>query len=360
MLLGLLLAAVAALPQPCTSTSSDCTEWIKPAGQPSRVLVYRTHSFETRNENITRAFVFVHGILRDADNHFRTALAAAFLAGGFDDTVIVAPRFASNSSARGNEAGNCHDSLAADEANWICENQRPDTWRSGGAELADGKLSSFDFMDEVLRRLARRDIFPNLKTIVVAGHSAGGQFVMRYEMLNQVHDQLGIPISYIVANPSSYPYVDNLRPNANALPGTMPTTAQAASGSGFAVPSPAFLPYADAKNCTGYDVWPYGLRARPSYSSRLSDDQVSRQLAARSVTYLLGEADVLPLGIFDTSCPAMAQGPTRLARGLAFHRYVTENLHARHNVIVVPFCSHSQRCMFTSEAVLPLLFPKMP
>ena len=129
MFFGLLLAAAAVLPTPCTSTTSDCTEWIKPAGQQSRVLVYRTHPFEKRNENIKRAFVFVHGILRDADNHFRTALAAAFLANALNDTIIVAPRFASNSSATGNETGNCRDMLASDEANWICENQRSDTWR---------------------------------------------------------------------------------------------------------------------------------------------------------------------------------------------------------------------------------------
>ena len=58
-----------------------------------------TYPLETKNESITRAFVFVHGILRDADNHFRTALAAAFLADALNDTIIVAPRFASNSSA---------------------------------------------------------------------------------------------------------------------------------------------------------------------------------------------------------------------------------------------------------------------
>jgi len=74
-------------------------------------------------------------------------------------------------------------------------------------------------------------------------------------------------------------------------------------------------------------------------------------------TYLLGEADVLPLGVFDVSCPAMAQGPTRLGRGLAFHSYVNEHLHAHHNVVVVPFCSHSQRCMFTSAGALSLIFP---
>lgn len=339
------------------SATADCTEWIKPLGQQSRVLVYRTYPLETKNENITRAFVFVHGILRDADNHFRTALAAAFLANTLKDTVIVAARFASNSNAPGNEAGNCRDTLASNEANWTCDNQRPDTWRSGGPELADSKLSSFDFMDEILRRLARKEVFPNLKTIVVAGHSAGGQFVTRYEMLNQVDDNLGVPVSYVVANPSAYAYVDHLRPTASAFAATTPA-AQGGSVSSSANPSPAFLPYGDAKNCTGYDIWPYGLRTRPRYSSTLTDEQITRQLVARSVTYLLGEADVLPLGVFDTSCPAMAQGPTRLGRGVAIHKYVTENLHARHGLVVVPFCSHSQRCMFTSDVALPLMFPK--
>ena len=358
MFFGLLLAAVAVLPTPCTSATSDCTEWIKPSGQLSRVLVYRTYRLETKNEKVTRAFVFVHGILRDADNHFRTALAAAFLANALNDTIVVAPRFASSSSAPGNESGNCRDTLASDEANWICDNQRPDTWRSGGSEVAGNKLSSFDFMDEILRQLARKEVFPNLKTIVVAGHSAGGQFVIRYEMLNQVHDKVGIPISYVVANPSSYAYVDNLRPTASAFPATVSPTAQGASASPNPNALPAFLPFADARNCTGYETWPYGLKGRTGYASTLSDEQITRQLVARSVTYLLGEADILPLGVFDTSCPAVAQGPTRLARGLAFYRYVNEDLHAHHSVIVVPFCSHSQRCMFTSDVALPLMFPR--
>jgi hypothetical protein len=88
MVFGLLLAAVAVLAPPCVAASQDCTEWVKPAGQTSQVLVYRTHSLETRNENVTRALVFVHGINRDADNYFRTALAAAFLAGTLNDTAI--------------------------------------------------------------------------------------------------------------------------------------------------------------------------------------------------------------------------------------------------------------------------------
>jgi len=357
MIFGLLLATAAVLGTACTSVSADCTEWIRPAGQQSRVLIYRNYPLEAKNENITRALIFVHGINRDADNHFRTVLAAAFLAGALNNTIIISPRFASNSNAPGNQIGDCRDTLAPDEANWICEKQRADSWRSGGGEVGNDKLTSFDFMDEIVRLLAHKDVFPNLKRIVVAGHSAGGQFVVRYEMSNQVHDSVGIAISYVVSNPSAYTYVDDMRPTSTALPTTIAAAAPGFMPPAPVVPPPAFAPYADAKNCTGYDNWPYGLKSRIGYASRLTDDQLKKQLAARPVTYLLGEVDILPLGIFDTSCPAMAQGPTRLARGLAFSRYAKEHHGAKHAAVIVPFCSHSARCMFTSDVALPLIFP---
>jgi pimeloyl-ACP methyl ester carboxylesterase len=334
MIFGLLVAAATVLGTPCTRVSADCAAWAKPTGQQSRVLIYRNYPLEAMNENITRALIFVHGINRDANNHFRTALAAGFLAGALNNTLIVGPRFASNSGTPGNQIGDCRDALAPDEANWICETQPADSWRLGGDEVGNDKLTSFDFMDEIVRRLARKEVFANLKSIVVAGHSAGGQFVIRYEMSNPVHDSAGIPISYVVSNPSAYTYVDDMRPTSTALPTTI-----AAGAPGFmppppAVPPPAFVPYADAKNCAGYDNWPYGLKSRIGYASRLPDAPLKKQLAARPVTYLLGEADILPLGVFDTSCPAMAQGPTRLAWGLAFSRHVKERLGANHSMVV--------------------------
>jgi hypothetical protein len=53
----------------------------------------------------------------------------------------------------------------------------------------------------------------------------------------------------------------------------------------------------------------------------------------------------------------MAQGATRLARGLAFSRYVKEMYGAQHKTVVIPYCGHSARCMFTSDIALPLMFP---
>src|SRR3982751_5626444 len=119
---------------PCLMAGPDCTEWINLHGS-SRSLGYRTYPLETKNESITRALVMVHGAGRDADNYFRTALAAAFLAGALDDTVVVSPRFAS-------DGGGCHDKLDANEVSWPCNG---DSWRSGGAADKDGKLTSYDF-----------------------------------------------------------------------------------------------------------------------------------------------------------------------------------------------------------------------
>src|SRR5690349_15851606 len=94
----LILLAVVLLPgiasgAPCASATSACTEWVPVAGGPSRVLIYRTYSIVMRNESITRALIMIHGSARDADNYFRTALAAAFLAGALDDSIVIAPRF---------------------------------------------------------------------------------------------------------------------------------------------------------------------------------------------------------------------------------------------------------------------------
>lgn len=323
-----LLVCAAASAAPCTTATPDCTEWIGLGGGPSRSLVYRTYPMDTKNDKITRALIMIHGAGRDAHNYFRHAVAAGFLDGALDDTIIISPRFASN-DGRG-----CRDTLAANEVSWSCSG---DSWRSGGVATSNDRLTSYDLCDEILRKLARKDVFPNLQAIVVAGHSAGGQYVTRYEMANQVHDTLGIPITYVVANPSSYAYLDPSRP----LPD-----------------GPDFRPFRDARNCTTYDQWPYGLQNRTGYAAKLTDDQLKKQLAARPVTYLLGEIDILPLGGFDSSCPAMAQGPTRLARGQAFAKYVSQKVDARHKVVVVPLCGHNGRCMFTSDPALPILFPK--
>jgi len=330
-------------PTPCTSAAPECTEWIPVGGGTGRSLVYRNFPLNTRNEVITRAVIVVHGAGRDADNYYRSALAGAFLAGALHTALVISPRMASN-------AGGCRDSLAQNEISWDCN-----TWRSGGPSPSHPAVTSFDLLDEIVRMLARRDLFPNLRGIVVTGHSAGGQVTNRYGMSSKVHDALGVPVQYVVANPSSYAWPTDERPTG---PAAWPLQAGAPGFVPAVVPdTPAFRSLRDGRGCTTYDQWPYGFKNRTGYSASISDSQLTRQLVSRPVTYLLGEDDILPLSGFDGSCSAMAQGPTRQARGQAYAKYVNERLGGHHAVVVVTGCGHNGRCIYTSEPWLRIAFP---
>jgi pimeloyl-ACP methyl ester carboxylesterase len=281
-------AASASAAAPCTASTDACTAWVLPGGGPGRTMVYTTRPLDQRNDSVVRALIMVHGTNRNADHYFATATAAAFLAGVLDDTIVIAPHFVIAS-----------DKLAPNEIAWPGGG---DSWRSGGISQSHPGLSSFDVVDELLRKLATRSVFPNMRAIVVAGHSAGGQYATRYAMSNKVHDSLGVPVSYVVANPSSYAWPDATRPTGegDAEPAGAKDGWQLATG-----PHANFTygPYdAAAHNCANYNRWPLGLENRAaSYTAKLSDEQLKKQLAARPTTFLLGQVDTLPLGGFDSS-----------------------------------------------------------
>jgi hypothetical protein len=184
-----------------------------------------------------------------------------------------------------------------------------------------------------------------LKAIVVTGHSAGGQFTHRYAAASRAEKSAGVPIRYVVSNPSTYLYLDNTRLRASA----------ACSEKGGC--TGAFDTFAEGRNCTTFNRWRNGLEARAGYAAKVSDADLRSQLAGRDVVYLLGELDTLPRYGFDSSCPAMAQGPDRLSRGVAYWNYINSKFGAKHKLVVVPACGHNGRCMYTADASLPVLFP---
>jgi pimeloyl-ACP methyl ester carboxylesterase len=329
----------------CTAATTACTEFVPLGAGSARSLIYRTHPLTVRNGRIVRAFVMVHGTNRNADHYFATATGAAFLANALDDTIVISPRIASADR-------DCKDVLAPGEVSYSCGG---DSWRSGGTSASNPELTSFDFVDTLLKKLADKKVFPNLTHIVVAGHSAGGQFVARYQMANKIHETLGVPISYVVANPSSYAWPDETRPLSvddaapeNAVLGWKTETLHTAFAYG------AF----DASACAAYNRWPAGLAERTGgYTVGESDDRLKKQIVSREVTFLLSQVDTLPLGGFDSSCPAMAQGATRRARGEAYVKFVNEHLGAKHTAIIVPECGHNDRCVYTTDDVLKVIFP---
>lgn len=348
LIFALLLAAGAAASTsdgPCTGAPSACTEWVTVGDGLARALIYRSHSLAVRNHRITRLLVMVHGKNRDADRYYRTAMAAAFLANALDNTVVVAPFMASSHP-------DCGDPVTPPQLDFSCIG---DSWRAGAAALNNPHLTSFDFVDAILHKAAADGLFPNLRRIVVAGHSAGGQFALRYAMSNKVHGTLGIEMSYVVANPSSYPWPDTSRPLpvADAHPSAAEQSWQDEAPHGqFKFGA------ADAAQCADFNHWPLGLTGRHStYIRAITDEALITQLTQRATTYVLGQTDVLPVAGFDSSCAAMLQGATRRARGEAFFAYLQQRWHAHHTLQIVPDCGHNARCVFTADEVLPILFP---
>jgi pimeloyl-ACP methyl ester carboxylesterase len=336
--------AAQSAPEPCTKAVAACQRWLTFGNGPARSRVFGTYALDVRNPAITRALIMVHGAGRNADHYFETSTAAAFLAGALDNTIVLAPRFAAS-----------RDTVAANEVVWP---EGRNSWRSGGMSPNNPTLSSFDFVDNLIKRLADKNIFPNLTRIVVAGHSAGGQYANRYEMSNKVHGTPGVSISYVVANPSSYawPVADRPLPTGNADPNG--ADKEALGPNGEKVNSDFTYGPFSSPRAASYNKWPSGIEDRSGYLAGMSDDQLRKQLAERPTTYLLGQVDVLPLGGFDSSPNAMAQGPTRRARGEAFFKYVNEKLGGKHHAIIVPECGHNDRCIYTTDVVFPVIFPK--
>jgi hypothetical protein len=275
-------AQPAAPAAPCTRAVDACVRWVTLGNGPRRIMVYATYSLDRPDAAVTRALVMVHGAARNPDHYFETSTSAGFLAGALADTVIVAPRFA---------AGD--DRLAENEVRWP---EGAQNWRSGGALADDPAMTSFDAMDAILRTLADKARFPNLREIVVAGHSAGGQFVTRYEMANLVHETLGVPVSYVVANPSSYAWPAAVRPLPAGDADPANAGREAVGDDGERVNARfTFGPF-DASKLPYYDRWPMGLENRSGYAARSTAGALIRHLVERPTTYLLGQVDVLPLG----------------------------------------------------------------
>lgn len=298
---------------PCTEGKGECAASIR-IGTQLTLRYYRTHPLDTLNSGVRHAVIVVHGTNRNADDYFETMIVATRSAGMLDSTVVIAPNFLT-----------ADDFPGTDEAYWTSSG-----WKRGYQSLnSSEQVSSYSGMDRILQALADGTHFPDLESVVVTGHSAGGQYVHRYAAGNRMEQTLaGIAVRYIVANPSSYLYLGPER----AVSGTLDVF---------------YLP--DSSNCPGYNSWHYGLENLNEYMSAVPVDQIRSQLVNRDVVYLLGDADSLSSNL-DVSCAAMLQGAYRFVRGQTLFNYMNQYFPAHHNSIaIVAGAGHSSFDMYTSE-----------
>jgi hypothetical protein len=309
---------------------------------------------------LKRALILVHGANLMGGYFFRHGMAAAILAGALDNTMVVSAYFLDPYVGKRRPA----EPEWRRQPNEVVWPEGHTSWRAGGMSPTDPGLSSFDYVDAIVRKLSNKKNFPNLTKIVIAGFSAGGQFVNRYEMANKLDGTVsGISMSYVVGDPSSFAWPTAVRPLpvGDASPNSPVEAYKESVGKNGTTPHTEFTYGSfDGTKAPQYDDWPYGLENLNGYVAGMSPDRLRKNLVTRSVTYVEGQVDTLPISGFDGSPKADAQGPQRRARGEAFVMYVDKYLGARQKLVIVPGCSHNSRCVLTADNVLPLLFPPPP
>jgi hypothetical protein len=88
-------------------------------------------------------------------------------------------------------------------------------WSAGGnnqyPHAAKGDVSSFYILDEIIRHFDDKSVYPNMKSIVLVGHSMGGQMLARYAAVGDKKDTTA-RLVYWIGNPSSYTWLNEYRP----------------------------------------------------------------------------------------------------------------------------------------------------
>jgi hypothetical protein len=300
--------------------------------QTLNVPYYSNRPLDGTYADITRAILVCHGTLRNANDYYAAILEAGRSSGGADaHTLIIAPQFLTAPDLDRHH-------LPEDILYWAYMG-----WRKGDNSLSSndhprpGTISSFAVADTILMRFVDR--LPALQKIVVCGHSAGGQFTNLYTAGNRVHQVItaehGIPIQYIVSNPSCYIYFDAKR----WVEGTSYV---------FQVPSAEQI-----AACPDYDDYKYGLNNLNPYMN-IGPDVLRDQYSSRNVVYLLGGNDTDPNSYYlDKTCPAMLEGSQRLERGIVYYNHLIDHfgsvITATQTVSIVPGVGHDEYGMFTSQ-----------
>jgi hypothetical protein len=152
-----------------------------------------------------------------------------------------------------------------------------------GVFLKPRNLNAYAVMDFVLLAISRRELFPDLERVVIAGSGAGADFVQRYAALGTAADILTadqISVRYVAANAWSYLYFDKTR---WIEPKDDPVTRRAQEAV-FAEPA--------KDSCAVSNAWPYGFESMPAYGKTQGENEIRLRYDRRNVIYLVGKEAV--------------------------------------------------------------------
>jgi hypothetical protein len=164
------------------------------------------------------AIFVIHGALRNAIDYF--CIGESVLEESQDvlhsfqrkDTLLIVPKFHY-------DIDDPHDTDL-----WWNGTKPYGDWRVGAPSdpSSSAALSSYEVYDQMLRSLGSIENYPQLERVIFIGHSAGAQVVERYALVTHLlrlgssglprgKDLPDLPVRFVVANPSSYTYLDRHR-----------------------------------------------------------------------------------------------------------------------------------------------------
>lgn len=372
---------------------------------------YHANQLLRAGGNQTMALFIQHGAMRDADRYFCSFrnLMLEQNYRPFHDILVIAPDF----NFKNDPGVLPTDAFWNSTKPWgdwrVGAESDPECCGNGEGTHGGDTISSFAVLDHMLGLLTDKQLYPNIDKISYVGHSAGAQMVQRYAILSQLaakHD-LGFPygppdiepldIEFIVANPSSYTYLDARRWSyscgdcvCDSKKCTCDKDCTDQTIGELAKPNQAGVGTDWVCFDENYNKWPYGLERYPddkkhsmpyTRQNRTASDAV-QAYKHRDVVYMVGENDTCNDGLptcssdcwkrddylpgewpcfrnhMDTRCPAMIEGPFRRQRGVAYMKYLKQLYGEKmtHVLHIIPGVGHNATAMFGSPTGMKELF----
>jgi pimeloyl-ACP methyl ester carboxylesterase len=288
------------------------------------IPIVTSHPLDEKNDETEYLIIMIHGGGLNAVNTFETGQQfIESLKMPKDRFLVLAPQII--------------EGVKLKEKGLLFWDQR---WKGGGMSLSTGlnkglpSLSSFEVMDRLIDVSIKLN--PGTHRIIILGHSAGGQFVVRYAAINSRHEfleQQGVSIRYVVANPSSYPYLNETRYKLHS------------KGEIQKIPREEFV------DCRSYNKYKYGLEDLYGYAKNLPPHIVRTRLLARPVIFVLGTADTDRNWSLDKSCEGEAQGENRYQRWLLYKHHLGNfekiSFESQHIWLEIPEVGHDATEIFT-------------
>jgi hypothetical protein len=298
-----------------------------------------SHDINEPNTDIDRILIVIHGSDPISDSYLKRAQKAATpIAGQTKRTLIIAPQFLQEKHVK---EFSCSDNLLY----WRVSPY----WGDEGAyckQHGDMSISPFSILDALIKKVAKKILFPELKSIVVFGHSGGGQMVNRYAAISPAEDiyvkPLNISMRYVVSSPSSYLYFNEKR----WVQGTRYE---------FAVPN---------DKCEEFNDYGFGLSNLYRYhKDNGSAEAMLERYPARNVVYLIGEKDISTTDpSLSKTCGSMLQGKQRMERGQVYYAYLKDcfgsQITKTHSFAVVPESEHNSATIMDSTPGRKYLFDR--